>query len=552
MVEPATRTRHAALPLHVRLLGLRGRRDRTGLTVAYEPGLVVAGADGSPLLTDHYYPVAPGDYPTLLVRSPYGRGFPWTALYGAAYARHGFHVVLQSCRGTGGSGGRFDWFRNEDADGQAAVAWLREQPWFNGVLGTVGISYLGYVQWALALDPPPELRAMVIQAGGHDPYGFYYAGGAFALESALIAGVAMTHQGRGALRFIRAGLRLQRHLRRIVRSLPLIDAYVPGVGERSPVIEQSLTKTDRDDPYWAGKDIGAVAERLNVPTSLVAGWYDVNLDQNLHEYERLRRAGCPTRLLIGPWTHTSMLEAGGPLVLADGLAWLRSHLTEDRSGLPATPVRVHVGGVHPAGADPWRDLPEWPPGTAGEAWQLGPAGRLTRADAQHTGGALVTIHYDPATPTPSLGGPLLSRTAGPRDNARLEARADVALFSSEPLAAAVEALGPVTAALHVSIGDAVSADVFARLCDVDEHGRSVNVCDGLVRIGAGGLITVSMSSTAHRFAPGHRIRLQVSGGAHPRYARNLGTLEPLATATRSVPIDITIGPGSRLVLPVDR
>lgn len=549
MVEPDTRSRVRALPRHVRLLGLLGRRTAAGLAVVYEPGLVVPAADGSPMVTDHYYPAADGDYPTLLVRSPYGRGFPWTSLYGAAYARQGFHVVLQSCRGTGGSGGVFDWFRNEDVDGQAAVAWLRRQPWFTGVLGTVGISYLGYVQFALALDPPPELRAMVIQAGGHDPYGFFYAGGAFALESTLIAGVGLIHQGLGTIRFLRAVLRLKRHLRRIVNTLPLIDAYVPGVGARSPVFEESLRQTNRDDPYWVGKDIGAAAERLTVPTSLVAGWFDVNLDQNLIEHQRLRQAGCVNRLLVGPWTHTTMLE--DPLVLTDSVGWLRAHLTGDAAGLAPTPVRVHVGGVHPDGTDPWRDLTEWPPpGTVGQPWSLEPGGRLTRRESEATGVALASVHYDPSRPTPSLGGPLLSRTAGPRDNAPLEARADVLLFTTEPLAAPVEVLGPVSAVLHVSIGDAVSADVFARLCDVDEAGRSVNVCDGLLRIGAGGIITVAMSSTAHRFAPGHRIRLQLSGGAHPRYARNLGTSQPLATATRLVPVDITFASGSRLLLPI--
>ena len=549
MVHPATRPRAQSLPRHVRLLARLAPRDAAALEVAYEPGLTVPAADGSPLVTDHYFPVADGDYPTLLVRSPYGRGFPWTSLYGSAYARQGFHVVLQSCRGTGGSGGRFDWFRNEDVDGQAAVQWLREQPWFNGVLGTIGISYLGYVQFALALDPPPELRAMVIQAGGHDPYGFFYAGGSFALESTLVAGVAMIHQGSGTLPFLKAGLRLQRHLARVVRSLPIIDAYVPAVGRRVSVIEDSLRQTKRDDPYWAGKDIGAVAEHLTVPTSIVAGWFDVNLDQNLQEYERLRRTGCPHRLLIGPWTHTNMLEDRS--VLADGVAWLRAHLTDDRSGLPPTPVRVHVGGVHPDGADPWRDLPAWPPaGTAEQDWSLAPGGRLRPTAVETTADALAEIHYNPASPTPSFGGPLLSRSAGPRDNTKLEARPDVVTFTSEPLDTAVEVLGPVSAVLQISIGDAASADVFARLCDVDGRGRSVNVCDGLLRIDAGGRITVAMSSTAHRFAPGHRIRLQLSGGAHPRYARNLGTGEPFATATRLVPVEIAVGSGSRLLLPV--
>jgi predicted acyl esterase len=102
-------------------------------------------------------------------------------------------------------------------------------------------------------------------------------------------------------------------------------------------------------------------------------------------------------------------------------------------------------------------------------------------------------------------------------------------------------------------------DVFARLCDVDPQGRSWNVCDGLVRLGGESTaatadarpgdrpwsaITVPMSATAHRFGAAHQLRVQISGGAHPRFARNTGTGDPLATATRLVPVDIEIGHGT--------
>jgi uncharacterized protein len=541
------------LPRHVRLLSLLDRRSRDGLPVGYQPDLVVPAADGSPLLTDHYAPLDGGEHPTLLVRTPYGRGFPWTSLYGATYARHGFHVVVQSCRGTGGSGGSFEWFRNEDVDGQATVDWLRTQPWFTGTLGMVGISYLGYAQWALAQDPPPELKALVIQAAGHDPYAGFYGTGAFGLETALIAGVAAVHQGHGSLPFLRAALRLRRHLTRVALTLPLIDSYVPAFGGRSPVFEDLLTNTDREDTFWKGKDLTAVVDAHSVPTAIVAGWYDVNLDQGLDDYRRLRTAGCPTRLLVGPWTHTSMLEAGGPAVVQDSLAWLRGYLLGEDSAPPREPVRVHVGGAHPDGTDPWRDFPDWPPaGVSDQAWRLTAAGALEPGPGAPASEApIATIHYDPAAPTPSVGGPLLSRNAaGPQDNTALEARADVLTFSTEPLAAPVEVFGAVRADLCVELAGAASADIFARLCDVDERGRSTNVCDGLVRIGQGGPVTVPMSATAYRFAPGHRIRVQVSGGAHPRFARNLGTGEPLATATRMVPADITLLDGCLVHLPV--
>ena len=139
-----------------------------------------------------------------------------------------------------------------------------------------------------------------------------------------------------------------------------------------------------------------------------------------------------------------------------------------------------------------------------------------------------------------MGGPVLSGTAGSVDNARLEARPDVLTFTSAPLTDALEILGPVSARLRILASNPYH-DVFARLCDVDPHGRSLNICDGLIRHQPGDCpagettITVPMSSTAYQFSAGHRIRLQVSGGAHPRYARNTGTADPQATATRLVP-----------------
>ncbi|MFK8845350.1 CocE/NonD family hydrolase [Streptomyces sp. Ac-502] len=523
--------------------------------VAYEGGLVVPAADGSPLLTDHYFPRADGDFPTLLVRSPYGRGIPWAPIFGMLFAEQGFHVVLQSSRGTGGSGGTYAPWQHEAADGRAAVAWLRRQPWFTGVLGTLGPSALGYAQWALATDPPPELRAMVIQVGMHDVHGFFYpsgcASGPFALENALVSVVGRMHYGRGTLAFARAALRLRRHFRSITRTLPLGETYVPGLGGRAPLLDEAMTRPDPEDAHWQGADVGAAAARAAVPTSLITGWHDVCLDQTLQQYDRLRRAGCETSLLVGPWTHNSAMQQGWPDVFAETLAWLRAHLCDDASGLRETPVRVHVGG-----RQEWRDLADWPPAATGRRWYLDGAGDGTLSPRAPEGTPPLTFRHDPADPTPSVGGPLLSRTAGPRDNAVLEARDDVLTFTTPPLTEPLDVLGTVTVELRVAT-DTGYADVFARLCDVDERGRSVNVCDGIRRLDpatAGSAsgpaeVTVAMSPTAHSFAVGHRVRLQISGGAHPRFARNTGTGEPLATATRLVPVEISLHHPSALVLP---
>jgi len=206
-------------------------------------------------------------------------------------------------------------------------------------------------------------------------------------------------------------------------------------------------------------------------------------------------------------------------------------------------------------------LQDWPPASTDRTWYLAPAGGLTD-DAPTAPGAGTFFSYDPMDPTPSVGGRVLARGAGRRDNRKLEARPDVRTFTTAPLAEPVELLGGARVRLFLG-SDNPYADVFARICDVDAKGRSVNVTDRLVRLDpqdgeappAGErTVELTLPDTAHRFLAGHRVRLQVSGGAHPRYARNLGTGEPAGSATRGVPVTHRIGHDvtapSSLTLPV--
>jgi uncharacterized protein len=142
-------------------------------------------------------------------------------------------------------------FVDEVSDGQATVAWLREQPWFNGSLATIGASYLGFTQWALANDPPPELKAMVVQVSADDFYGFFYPGGAFALEATFIGVAAMLSQNKGFGAFMRAVLRLMLTFRTVARRVPLVPGYKMVFGQRVGYLEGWLAHPDAADPYWA-------------------------------------------------------------------------------------------------------------------------------------------------------------------------------------------------------------------------------------------------------------------------------------------------------------
>jgi uncharacterized protein len=558
--------RAVAVPWHVRFFT---RQSSKGLPaprypISLERGLRVPMPDGTYQVADVYHPVTSDPCPTLLVRTPYGRGFPYDFMYGGIFAKQGFHVVLASARGTGGSTGTLEPFVDEAADGQAVVAWLRGQDWFTGALGTIGASYLGFVQWALAADPPPELRAMVVQVSADDFRQFVYPGGALALEAVLTGVAAFLTQHRGFVPFVRGMVRLARTYKKVASRYPLLDGYQAAFGRRAPFFEDWLRHPDPGDPYWeprrANPDIKAAP-----PVSLLGGWYDIVIDQTLDSYVRLREAGRPVRLVVGSWNHTSGFNKDMPIVTGEALTWFRRHLIgqpDDERGAAAdgeSPVRLHVSEV--GGPGEWRDFTDWPPpGVREQAWQPHAGGTLSPDSADSAPGDSVpedgtaAFRYDPADPPPAVGGPRMEGNSyGPQRNNDLEARSDVLTFTSPSLEAPLDVIGPVSVRLRAR-GSGPYYDLFARLCDVDAAGTSWNVCDGIVRVTDGADWadrTVAMSSTAHRFAAGHRIRLQVSGGAHPRFARNTGLSDQIPTATGLAPVDIELShAGSTLGLPV--
>jgi putative CocE/NonD family hydrolase len=454
--------RTGKLPRHVRFFL---RHSRKGLPaplheVRVERGLQIPMPDGTRQLADRYSPVGGGPYPTLLVRTPYGRGFPYDYVYGALFAEQGFHVVIASCRGTAGSTGAFEPFVAEAADARATVGWLREQPWFNGSLGTIGASYLGFTQWALAADPPPELKAMVIQVSGDDFSGFLYPGGAFALEATLTGVASMISQEQGFRATAAALIRLLLTYKKVERAYPLLRRYQPAFGRQVSYFEDWLKHPAPDDPYWAPRranpDISAAP-----PVSLLGGWSDILLDQTLDSYQRLRAAGRKARLIVGPWNHTSGFNKDMPVVAGEALGWLRFHLTGDGEFPGPEPVRLHVGhtGKHPG---EWRDLPDWPPPDAApRMWHLRADGTL----ADEPGEGTLSFRYDPADPTPSVGGPRMDGNGhGPRPNNTLEARDDVLVYTGEPLARPLDAMGPVSIRLRVK-GSSPHFDIFVPIMD---------------------------------------------------------------------------------------
>lgn len=224
----------------------------------------------------------------------------------------------------------------------------------------------------------------------------------------------------------------------------------------------------------------------------------------------------------------------------------RGAAPEARATREAAPVRVWV-----MGGGRFVRFAEWPPPRAlhGGPWplRLASRGRLLEEhdepdeslEAAAAVASCTAYTYDPRDPTPARGGPSFNpRNCGRREQAPIERRDDVLVFSSAPLAAPVVLAGEVRAQLRVR-SSCDHTDWVCRLCDVDAAGRSHNICEGMVRVseaGSGGgapmRVSVSLGSTACRLRAGHRVRLHVCSAAHPRWMRNLGTgLTGLALAT---------------------
>jgi hypothetical protein len=212
--------------------------------------------DDAVLLADRWVTREDADRPrpTVLVRSPYGRRQFVGLLFGRLLAERGLQVVIQSVRGTFGSGGTFSPF-DERADGLATLRWLRAQPWHAGPVGTMGPSYLGFVQWAVAADAGQDLAAMSIDVSASEFYGQTYAGDSLSLESVAswLVIIAMQERRLAPLALGRA----LRELSTLLSQLPIDELDARATGAPVPWFQEAFASPGREDPYWARRDFSA-------------------------------------------------------------------------------------------------------------------------------------------------------------------------------------------------------------------------------------------------------------------------------------------------------
>ncbi len=505
--------------------------------------------DGVILSCDLYRPsrdgvALPGPFPALLERTPYGKRRAVLQQAGEYYARAGYVVVMQDVRGRFASDG--EWYflgEHEGRDGFDTVEWIASQPWCDGQVGTMGLSYSTATQQALALLRPPALRTQFLSDGGYDYFHRTLRhSGAFELGVLLPYVVRLAREGpdlatdpdrRAAFEAELDGLR------------PWLDRLPLRKGEsflrHAPREERwffDMLTTGGRTEYWNQATLSLkshVGAYPDIPLFFQTSWYGHHVWATIEKYQALRRNRTSAmRLLIGSWLHGyddfARSWAGevdlGPQAPIDfnalRLLWFDATLKGKDQGILGGPdVHFFVLGGGSGGKDAqgrlahggrWLEATSWPPPETSEiTLHLHHDGGLRPVPPAANGPSRSYV-FDPVDPAPTVGGgvqngmfpELIQGGAYDQrgradlwacaDTAPLADRPDVLVFQTEPLREDLEVAGPVSVRLFVS-SSAPDTDFTAKLIDVYPptadwpQGFAMNLTDSVVRCRyrAGGL-----------------------------------------------------------------
>jgi len=572
--------------------------------VSYDKdALTIPMRDGTRLKADLYLPKGPGPWPVLVERTPYNKetSIELTVKSPPFFASRGYAVVFQDVRGRFKSEG--DWYPFRDdgwgarRDGYDTVEWLAGQKWCNGKVATMGGSYSGHTQYALAATRPPHLVGQFVResvADYHD--GWAYRGGAFELGFTLRWAIVHALSNEPHLFSGVQGERARSILDRAVNELDDWYRFLPLA--EMPLLRglhdwyYDWLKNPDDGPYWGQWKVSARHTEIETPIYHLGGWFDTFLQGTLDNFSgisrrsRYRAAREGQRLIVGPWphgaAHTSVSKLGdfdfGPEAVQDfnelRLPWYDKILKGLDTGIDdQPPARIFT-----MGSNRWQYFETWPPpdthlvnmylgpGGAGSAHSLND-GRLLADLPAGTDGA-DSFLYDPDDPVETVGGATLGYyVPGPVDQRKAEPRC--LTYTSEPLAQPLEVTGRVRALLF-AMSSSPDTDWVVRLCDVHPDGASRLIAEGILRAryrespSVQRLLTpgqvypfqVDLWSTSNVFLPGHRVRVAVTSSCFPRWDRNLNTGGPFGLEAEGRPAINTIMRDrfrpSHIALPVRR
>jgi predicted acyl esterase len=498
--------------------------------------------DGVRLAADLFLP-GPGRWPTVLVMTPYDRNTTANRSYRYFLSR-GYAVMVEDLRGRYGSRGVFGPVTQAGPDGNDTLDWIAAQAWSNGRVATVGSSYLGLVQWWAALEDNPHLLAIAPMNSGDDEYTdrYYSLGGAVQLGHRLLW-LAENENLKG--RPLPTPGTYLWHLP--VRTSDLVATGTSVAFWRSAIDHPSY------DAYWKQRSVRQKLDQLNVPVLSMGGWFDAYAESDLDAFSRLALKRKSIETWIGPWGHNPGLKFptvdfgvhANIGIRGKQADWFDTWLKQNAGAGIHEPPLLHIFVMGP---NVWRDEHEWPLArthytplyltSSGNANSSAGTGFLRWhpvRNAQPDG-----FTYDPKTPVPTVGGSVCCDPKvfppGPLNQAEVERRPDVLVYTSAPLNDEIEVTGPVRTILYVSTSGN-DTDFTAKLVDVEPDGRPLLVTDGIQRLryrlsldkpvfvkqDQAYQISVDCGVTSHVFFRGHRIRLEVSSSNFPRFDRSLNS-----------------------------
>ena len=430
-------------------------------------------------------------------------------------AAHGYVAVRVDVRGSGDSDGVLadEYSPQELTDALAVVAWIAEQPWCDGAVGMMGISWGGFNALQVAAMSPPALRAVITLCASDDRYtdDAHYMGGCLLNENMQWGSILMTYNAMPPDPAIVGERWRDMWKARLDAAVAFPDLW--------------MSHQSRDE-YWRRGSVCEDYASITCPVYAIGGWADgySNAVGRL-----LSGLTVPRKGLIGPWAHTFPHRGyPGPAIgfLQEALRWWDHWLRGHDTGIMDEPMlRVWMqSSVSPAPhyderPGRWVAETEWPsPRVTPRRWAMN---RRRLSDTPETGRAMMIA-------SPQIAGSVSGEWCafGSPGEMPLDQRPDDGrslLFDGDPLDQPLEILGAATVELDLA-SDVAIAMVAVRLNEVAPGGASTRVTYGLLNLthrhghaspvplepGKRLRVTVELNDIAHTFSPGNRIRIAVS------------------------------------------
>lgn len=509
--------------------------------------------DGIKLHYKAYMPKEAGKWPVILMRNPYvGNDMMNNAIYGPAFAKHGYAYLNVSVRGCLQSEGEFLPFENERKDGIAVIDWIAQQAWCDGNIGTMGESYLGLTQWCIADYHHPMLKTMYIGVYGARAYHFYYRRGMFRQDICTTWAAQMMGEHRRQFLMPPQLFELQQKAYAVLPQNRLGEELI---GEHIDWYEKWTKATKETDSYWSEgfwKELKEVTKKVTVPIHFQGGWFDILLRSEIESYRSLpKEIRKKSRFVIEPYSHFG--SVGGDLEYPDAdmlgafqlkgaLEWFDYQLKGKEY---PHPLGVMEGYVIRDGS--WMVWQDDIPKERTKTWHLLPDGLDEQKPERQ---AEISFTFDPSNPVETRGGNLLSNNRNPFgtpecsvEQMAVGERDDVISFVSDELTEDTCIAGSMRADIFVS-SDAPATSFTVKVMEMLADGRSMNIQDDITDIrwidenqvedyepGTVRKLTWEMLDTCWNLKKGSKLRVDISSSNYPAYHVHPNNTECWAEAT---------------------